>query len=64
MEPLDDNEKATIIQLFETGPTWDGNLVSKSGRDGLRKRGFADRFEGWNFITLEGVKAALALGLG
>jgi hypothetical protein len=45
------------------GPVWDGNLISKHHRDELRTAGFAGSFGGWNFITAEGIKVAIILGL-
>ena len=45
-------------QLFVQGPVWDGNLVSKTGRDILVERGLASREEGWNFLTNAGVRLA------
>jgi len=51
-----------LMQLFVQGPTWDGNLISKAERDALVNRGFADRWNGWNFLTQEGVEAAVAGG--
>lgn len=52
-----------LMQLFVKGPTWDGNLISKSERDALVERGFVSRWNGWNFLTEEGVEAAVAGGL-
>ncbi len=52
-----------LMQLFVQGPTWDGNLVSKTQRDALVSSGLADRWNGWNFLTQEGVEAAVAGGI-
>jgi len=52
-----------LMQLFVQGPTWDGNLISKSQRDDLVAAGLADRWDGWNFLTQEGVEAAVAGGI-
>ena len=52
-----------LMQLFVGGPTWDGNLISKSHRDILVAAGFAERWNGWNWLTQEGVEAAVAGGL-
>jgi hypothetical protein len=41
--------------LFMHGPTHDGRVLSKAGRDELVRLGYADRFEGFNFLTKEGV---------
>ena len=53
----------TLMQLFVQGPTWDGNLVSKEERDRMVDAGLADRWNGWNFLTQEGVEAAVAGGM-
>lgn len=37
-------------------PTWDGNLISKTARDGLLSDGFIDRHRGWNFLSKRGVE--------
>lgn len=52
-----------LMQLFVQGPTWDGNLISKTERDNLVAVGMADRWNGWNFLTQEGVEAAVAGGV-
>lgn len=52
----------TLMQLFVQGPTWDGNLVSKDERDRMVDAGLADRWNGWNYLTQEGVEAAVAGG--
>ena len=36
--------------------TWDGNLLSKQDRDELVKAGLATRYNGWNWLTFEGVR--------
>lgn len=51
-----------LWQLFLNGPTWDGDLISKSGRDKLCELGFASRINDWNFLTVNGVDAAVASG--
>lgn len=45
------------------GPVWDGNLASKKQRDLLKEAGFIDTGYGFNFITVKGVEAAVALGM-
>ncbi|MGL5008606.1 MAG: hypothetical protein ACRC6I_01885 [Paracoccaceae bacterium] len=52
-----------LMQLFVTGPTWDGNLISKSQRDAMVDAGLAERWNGWNFLTVAGVEASVAGGL-
>ena len=58
IEPLSPAAIAVLHQLFKTGPTWDGNIVSKLGRGELVKAGYADRVDGFAFLTREGVKLA------
>ena len=53
----------TLMQLFVQGPTWDGNLVSKQERDAMLQYGMCKRWNGWNWLTREGVEAAVAGGL-
>lgn len=57
-------EREVLRQLFYKGPTWDGDLVSKIGRDGLVTEGFAVRMDGWQTLTNDGFRYALFLGLG
>lgn len=52
-----------LMQLFVDGPTWDGNLISKSDRDDLVEQGYADRAQGWNFLTACGVRQAVTEGM-
>lgn len=49
--------------LFIHGPTWDGDVPSKSGRDELVTLGLAGRFEGYQFLTGQGMRLALANGI-
>lgn len=46
-------------QLFTNGPTWDGNVVSKSGRDELIDAGLAFRVNSFASLTEEGLRAAV-----
>lgn len=62
MNNRDVYKSETLMQLFVHGPTWDGNLISKSERDALVDAGLADRWSGWNYLTQEGVEAAVAGG--
>lgn len=46
-----------IEQLQQlTHLTFDGDLIGKSTRDDLVKRGLAYRYNGWNLITKEGIQ--------
>lgn len=51
-------------QLFIGGPAWDGNVVSKSGRDDLVEMGFAERWNGWQWLTREGIEVAVTSDIG
>jgi len=46
-------------QLFVSGPTWDGNIASKAGRGELFQAGLVDRYEGFTFLTRDGLVAAV-----
>ena len=52
-----------LMQLFVFGPTWDGDLASKSERDDLVRAKLCEREDGWNFLTRLGVSAAVRRGL-
>lgn len=43
--------------------TWDGNLLSKDYRTELIKSGLAQRWNGYNFITLKGIRCLAELNL-
>lgn len=49
----------TLGQMFTRGPTWDGNIVSKSGRDELVRAGLAFHANGWASLTDEGIRTAV-----
>ena len=42
--------------------TWDGNLISKSARSSLCRKGLATAFNGWQVITQEGLAVLDTLG--
>lgn len=46
-------------QLFVKGPTWDGDILSKMGRNELYDNGLIERMQGWNFLTRDGMQAAI-----
>jgi hypothetical protein len=54
--------KDVMMQLFVTGPVWDGNLSSKNGRDELMGQTppMILRYEGWQTLTRRGLEVALA----
>jgi hypothetical protein len=45
-------------QLYVSGPTWDGNVVSKNGRGELVRAGLAWHEHGYASLTPEGVRTA------
>lgn len=47
-----------LMQLFVTGPTWDGNIISKAGLGELFDAGIASRVNGWSYLTAEGIQVA------
>ena len=53
-----------LWQLFRNGPCGDGDLASKSGRSQLVDLAYADRGDGWNWLSSSGVLLALELGFG
>ncbi len=56
------HKNEVLMQLFVEGPTWDGNLISKSDRDELVDADLCERWQGWNYLTLDGLKAAVSGG--
>lgn len=58
------DEKECLMQLFFSGPTWDGDIVSKAGRAGLYRRGYVERENGWTQLTSAGFVVAVRAGLG
>lgn len=61
IKPLSSSAIAVLHQLFVQGPTWDGNIVSKSGRGELYRVGYCDRVQGFAFLTKEGMMLAVSL---
>jgi len=51
--------KEVMGQLFVKGPTVDGNLASKSGRDELVDKGLAFRVNGFQSLSKEGLTVAI-----
>jgi hypothetical protein len=62
--PLSGGAQDALWCLFKNGPTWDGDIPSKVGRDELIEAGYAERFEGWSFLKFEGITLALDQGMG
>jgi hypothetical protein len=53
----------TLHCLFVHGPTFDGDVPSKCGRDELVKRRLAMRHDGYQTLTIGGLRLALKLGM-
>lgn len=49
--------------LFFHGPTMDGDIPSKTGRGELCKLGLAERMDGWQWLTREGVDFSITIML-
>ncbi len=58
-EELKSNEQDVLEELFLNGPTWDGYIVSKTGRDSLCDLGLAEHRSAWAFLTRAGVMMAI-----
>lgn len=63
MKPLSGAATDVMYCLFLLGPTEDGNVPSKCGRDELHAAGLVDRADGWQWLTRDGVMLALGMGL-
>lgn len=61
MNPLSPSAIEMLHQLFKTGPTWDGNVISKAGRGELVKAGLAFHVSGFASLTEEGVRLAASV---
>lgn len=59
MIELKSNEREGLLQMFIYGPTYDGDLVSKSARDELVNLKLAERGSGYNWLTRAGIQAAI-----
>ena len=57
-------ERDVFRQLFFHGPTWDGDVTSKTGRDGLLEKGLAVRYDGWQMLTEIAFRMAVSAGMG
>lgn len=53
--------RETARCLFLHGPTLDGDVPSKGGRSELVRLGLADRMDGWNWLTREGVDFSITV---
>lgn len=59
VDPLTSAERDVVRCLFFHGPTWDGNVPSKSGRDSLCRRELVHHEFGFAWLTREGVQIAV-----
>ncbi len=53
----------TLTCLFVNGPTYDGDIPSKTERDDLYDDGLIDRYDGWNWLSKDGVLKCIELGI-
>jgi len=63
-KPLSGAAMEVLWGLFVGGPTWDGDVASKRGRDELCELGLAQRHDGWQWLTDDGAIAAIDAGYG
>lgn len=56
-------EREQAFALFFHGPTWDGDLVSKTARDSLDARGWLHRHDGWQTLSKAGLLGCLSSGM-
>lgn len=61
-DALSSAAQEVMMQLFVTGPAWDGHVVSKQGRSELVTAGYAERFNGWQQLTIKGLAVAIDEG--
>ena len=61
--PLSASGLEAFKQLFRSGPTWDGDVVSKEGRRELVEAGLATHAHGWAFLTDLGIQLAVESGM-
>jgi hypothetical protein len=59
LQPID---REVLGQLFLYGPSYDGSIASKVGRDRLRELNLIERGFGWSWLTRAGVEMALCAG--
>lgn len=60
MVALSAHAAETLRCLFFYGPTYDGNVPSKIGRDELVNMGLAQRGNGYQWLTRAGIEACFA----
>lgn len=60
---LSSADRDSLRCLFYNGPTWDGDVPSKSGRTQLMRLGLAERGDGYNWLSRKGVLHCISLGM-
>ncbi len=58
---LSGSAREVLWCLFLKGPTWDGDIPSKTGRGELFKQGYVNRYNGYTTLTHKGLVLALDL---
>lgn len=61
-QPLSGAALDVLWCLFAHGPTYDGDVPSKMGRDELVDMGLAERYDGWQWLTRHGAETAIDAG--
>lgn len=55
--------KEVLWQLFSKGAVFDGDIISKDGREELIDFKLAARFGGFTILTMDGLKRAIAMDM-
>jgi len=68
-QSLSHSERESLIQLFDDGPVEDGDVISKSDRDSLIEKGFANRVivngaDGYTACNYKGAWACRLINAG
>jgi hypothetical protein len=53
----------TLRQLFLNGPTFDGDMSSKSERSDMVGLGLVSRYDGYQTLTQTGLEICMRLGM-
>lgn len=59
---LNSGQREVLLCLFIFGPTWDGDIPSKTSRDDLCRAGYARHRQGFAYLTDSGFALCMELG--
>lgn len=62
-DPMPGWARECLWCMFLHGPTEDGDVPSKEGRSWLVRKGYADRWNGWNWLSHSGTTLAIEIGM-